>query len=368
MSPEVSILLPVYNGSAFLESAIDSVLEQTFSDFELIVFDDCSSDDSVAIIERKCKQDKRIRFFRNERNYGLFANYNRCLSEASGSLIKPFAQDDLLEPRCLERMTEVLHNDPEISLVACARNVCNEQGEIVRSKPIFPNDRKIAGKEVILYNLISLSNWIGEPSLVMYRAGESRTEFDTKLFHYGDIDMWFQILDRGHYYFIAENLAAFRRHSVSATSVNLSGLLFALDLVYLGKKYRSTLEAFGETEEHYHWRVAEYAAMELDHLADTQALSVDKILESAVKGARISLIEPEEKQRIFFAFIELNMIMMRSLTHTLKDLSDLKHRAEAERDDLLRRLQNMESSNSWQLTAPMRNLVVRVRQLKDRAQ
>ncbi|MBA3857054.1 MAG: hypothetical protein C0507_09125 [Cyanobacteria bacterium PR.3.49] len=366
MNPEVSILLPVYNGSAFLESAIDSVLEQTFADFELIVCDDCSSDDSLAIIERKCKQDKRIKLFSNQKNMGLFANYNRCLRESGGSLIKPFAQDDLLHPHCLERMTEVLRNDSEISLVSCARNICNEDGQIIHSKPMFPHDRKIAGKDVILYNLIVLSNWVGEPSMVMYRRGDSPADFDTKLFHYGDVDMWFQILGRGDYYFVAENLAVFRRHDVSATSVNLSGLLFALDLVYLGKKHRRTLADFGETVEHYHLRVAEYAAMELDHLLNTEALTLDKILESAVKGARIGLIEPEEKERIFFAFIELNMIMMRSLTHTLKNLSDTEHRTDAQREDLIRKLENIENSSSWQLTAPMRELVARVKQLKVR--
>lgn len=368
MSPEISILLPVFNGSAFLESAIDSALEQTFEDFELIIFDDCSTDDSVAIIERKLEQDSRIKFFANERNCGLFANYNLCLQQARGKYIKPFAQDDRLHPRCLQRMSEVLRSDSEISLVSSSRNICDERGEIVESRSLFPSDRKMSGKDVVLYNLIVLSNWIGEPSTVMYRADARRTVFDTRLFHYGDVDMWFQILEKGHYYFIADTLADFRRHSVSATNVNLSGLLFALDLIYLGKKYRSTLEEFGETEDHYHLRVAEYAAMELDHLVETDGLTVDKILEAALKGARIGILAPAEQQRILLAFIELNMIMMRSLTHTLKNLSDVEHRTAAEKENLVRRLENMETSSSWQLTAPMREIISRVKQITAKAQ
>lgn len=367
MSPEVSILLPVYNGSAFLESAIDSVLDQTLADFELIVVDDCSSDDSVSIVKRKCKQDSRIRFVRNKKNIGLFANYNRCLKEARASLIKPFAQDDRLHTDCLARMSEILRNDPEVKLVSCARRIIDGNGETVESSSAFPCHRKIVGKDVILYNLIVLSNWIGEPSAVMFRADNCRSVFDINLFHYGDVDMWFQVLAGGHYYFLAEELADFRRHGGSATKVNLSGLLFALDLIRLGKKYRGALDEFGETVEHYQLRVAEYAAMELDYLINTDGLNLERVLESALKGANIGLLDDVERQRIFLAFVELNMVMMRSLTHTLKNLSDMEHRTDAERADLTRRLENIENSSSWQMTAPIREIVARVKQIKAKA-
>ena len=79
MTPQVSILLPVYNGAKFLEAAVASALAQTFADFEIIVVDDCSTDGSLDLIEQLAEQDRRIKFLRNERNLGLFANYNRCL-------------------------------------------------------------------------------------------------------------------------------------------------------------------------------------------------------------------------------------------------------------------------------------------------
>lgn len=357
----VSILLPVYNGAAFLEAAIESALAQSFKDFELLIVDDCSTDGSYAIIEAMKQRDPRIKSFINETNQGLFANYNRCLSLAEGRYIKPFAQDDILAQDCLKRMFDVLERDPSVVLVSSARNITDADGTTVETKCTFPGDRKVRGEDVILYNLIVLSNWVGEPSTVMYRAQFSGTGFDTNCFHLGDIDMWFNVLKNGDYYFISEALASFRRHNDNATNSNLSGLLFALDAVYLGKKYRQILEAFGESEDHYLLRVAEYAAMQVDHLVSKQGLTVEDVLSASVRGARIGKSSLEQERKILSAFVELNFVMMRSLTHTLSKLSDVEHRSEAEKAYLQRQLESIRASTSWKLTAPIREIMGKVK-------
>ncbi len=357
----VSILLPVYNGEAFLEAAIESALSQSFRDLELIIVDDCSTDGSKAIIERMKARDPRIKAFANETNQGLFANYNSCLSHAEGRYIKPFAQDDILAVDCLQRMVDVLDRDPSIALVSCARNITDADGVAVESKCTFPADRKLPGHEVILYNLIVLSNWVGEPSTVMFRAEFSGTGFDTAFFHLGDIDMWFSVLKNGDYYFIADTLASFRRHQGNATDKNLSGLLFALDAVYVGKKHRQILEDFGESQDHYLLRVAEYAAMQVDHLVSKRGLTVEEALAAAVSGARIGKNSPEQERKILSAYVELSFVMMRSLTHTLSKLSDVEHRSEAEKTYLQRQLENMRTSTSWKLTAPIREIMGKVK-------
>lgn len=357
----VSILLPVYNGEAFLEAAIESVLAQSFQDFDLIIVDDCSTDGSPSIIERMKERDARIKSFTNQTNQGLFANYNRCLSLAEGRYIKPFAQDDILAQDCLQRMFDVLEHDQSVALVSSARNITDAGGKTVETKCIFPADRKVRGEDVILYNLIVLSNWVGEPSTVMFRSQFSGTGFDTSCFHLGDIDMWFSVLKNGEYYFIAEPLASFRRHSLNATNNNLSGLLFALDAVYLGKKYRQILADFGESEEHYLLRVAEYAAMQVDHLVSKQGLTVEEVLAASARGARIGKSSPEHERKILSAFVELNFVMMRSLTHTLNTLSDVEHRSESEKAYLQRQLESMRTSTSWKLTAPIREIMGKVK-------
>lgn len=357
----VSILLPVFNGEAFLEAAIESALSQTFRDLELIIIDDCSTDGSKAIIERMKTRDPRIKTFANETNQGLFANYNRCLSLAEGRYIKPFAQDDILEVDCLQRMVDVLERDPSVALVSCGRHITDADGQTVETKRTFPDDRKIGGREVILYNLIVLTNWIGEPSTVMFRSEFSGTGFDTNCFHWGDVDMWFSVLSHGDYHFLCDPLASFRRHNANATDNNLSGLLFALDAVYIGKKYRQILENFGESEEHYLLRVAEYAAVQVDHLVSKRGLTVDEAMAAAARGARIGKSCPEHERKVLSAFVELNFVMMRSLTHTLSKLSDVEHRSEAEKVYLQSQLESMRTSTSWKLTAPIREIMGKVK-------
>ncbi len=357
MIPQISVLLPVYNGGAFLEEAVESVLAQSFRDFELIIVDDCSTDGSRQRLETLKEKDERIRLEFNVTNCGLFANYNRCLSLAQGELIKPFAQDDRLEMDALEKMSQRLKQDPSIALVSCARSIIDAHGNVVDVVRIFDCSRKIKGKDVILYNLIGLTNWIGEPSAVMFRRSSAGTGFDTKYFHFGDVDMWFRVLLSGDYYFVHDLLAAFRRHDSSATSNNLSGLLYAVDALELVNQYEGTLAEFGEPKENSLRRVAEYAALQLDHLVRNQGLTVEKAAAAALKGTRADTADAEELKRVLAAFAELNFTTLRCLTHTLRELSDVRCRAQSDAEYLNNKLQNMSNSTSWKLTAPIRKLL-----------
>jgi len=129
--------LPVFNGESFLPAAIESVLTQTFSDFELIIVDDCSTDQSLQIIESYARQDKRIKYLSNGEKKGLFGNYNRCLHAASGQYIKPFAQDDILQADMVRRLVELMDANPEIALASTARTpICDRGARItVASAP-----------------------------------------------------------------------------------------------------------------------------------------------------------------------------------------------------------------------------------------
>ncbi len=359
MSPTVSILLPVFNGEKYLDEAVAGALAQTFSDFELIVIDDDSKDGSASIIEAIKKQDSRIKFVRNEKNQGLFANYNRCIELATGKYIKPFAQDDILAPTAVEKMLAVMDKDASIALVSCACNIVDAQGKTSSTRSTFPESRKIDGRDVARYNLLGLTNWIGEPSTVMYRKEFSGTGFDTKLFHYGDLEMWLRVLMNGDYFFLDEPLAGFRRHEGSATSKNLSGLLFALDGLRLGKEFSEILEETGVSSELYTRCVAEYAALQVDELVRGNGLTVQEVISCARKGSRIGLCEDERATALAMmdAFAELSFHTLRSLTSTLRELSDVQCRLQSDKDFLSRRLENMEQSTSWRLTAPIRKLL-----------
>lgn len=116
MHPRVSVLMTAYNREAFIGDAIESVLSQTFTDFELIIVDDCSKDRTVEIARHYAACDSRIQVVVNERNLGDYPNRNRAAQLATGEFIKYHDSDDLMYPHCLEFMTEWLTSFPEASV------------------------------------------------------------------------------------------------------------------------------------------------------------------------------------------------------------------------------------------------------------
>jgi glycosyltransferase involved in cell wall biosynthesis len=115
--PRLTIGLPVYNGERYLAESIDSLLGQSYDDFELIISDNASTDDTPNICERYAKQDSRIRYYRQPRNVGLAPNHNFCAEQATGELFKWAAADDLYHRDLLLRCVGVLDERPEVVLV-----------------------------------------------------------------------------------------------------------------------------------------------------------------------------------------------------------------------------------------------------------
>ena len=109
-NPKVSVLIPTYNYAHYLPEAIDSVLAQTFEDFEVIIVDNCSTDNTEEIVMEYLQKDKRIQYFKNEENIGPYRNYNQCLLYASGEYIKFLNADDKFAPTLLEKFVHILEN------------------------------------------------------------------------------------------------------------------------------------------------------------------------------------------------------------------------------------------------------------------
>ena len=115
-APQVTIGLPVYNGEEFLAEAIESVLEQTFTDLELIISDNGSTDATEEICSRYAEQDSRVRYYRSEQNRGASWNYNRTVELARGQYFRWLAHDDKLAPTLVEKSVAVLETSPEVVL------------------------------------------------------------------------------------------------------------------------------------------------------------------------------------------------------------------------------------------------------------
>jgi glycosyltransferase involved in cell wall biosynthesis len=117
MPPRVSVGLPVFNGENFISQTIASILAQTFTDFELIISDNASTDRTEAICRNYVAQDPRIRYYRNDRNLGAAANFNRVFALASSEYFKWAAHDDALAPEYLSECVKGLDDNP--SAVLC---------------------------------------------------------------------------------------------------------------------------------------------------------------------------------------------------------------------------------------------------------
>ena len=133
--PRLSIGMPVYNGENYIAAALDSLLEQTFRDFELIISDNASTDSTPQICAEYASRDPRVRYFRNERNIGLVRNFNRAFELSSGEYFKFAPHDDIYDRDFLARCIRILDEDP--SVVLCNANVAiiDETGQVVRKLP-----------------------------------------------------------------------------------------------------------------------------------------------------------------------------------------------------------------------------------------
>jgi glycosyltransferase involved in cell wall biosynthesis len=129
--PRVSIGLPVFNGEKYLKAALDSILAQTFIDFELIISDNASTDNTQRICQEYAGKDSRIRYFRNITNLGAPMNYNRTVMLSRGEYFKWAAADDVHAPDYLKKCIEVLDNDDSIVLCHSRTARINEQGVVV---------------------------------------------------------------------------------------------------------------------------------------------------------------------------------------------------------------------------------------------
>lgn len=129
--PQVSIGLPVYNGALYIRDAIESFLGQTFPDFELIISDNASTDQTEQICLQFAAQDSRVRYYRNERNLGAAANYNRVFALSTGQYFKWAAHDDVCAPEYLETCVRALNEDPDAVLCYPKASIIDEQGRTV---------------------------------------------------------------------------------------------------------------------------------------------------------------------------------------------------------------------------------------------
>ena len=211
-SPAISIVLPVYNSGQYLAETINSLLAQTFTDFELIIIDDGSTDNSTEIISGYA--DKRIRLLRNERNFGLIYTLNKGVELAKGKYIARIDGDDICAPDRLERQLYYFQQDPSVAVVASTVTFIDASGAETGTWPL---DRETTTSRQIK-NRMPWENCIAHPSVMIDTAVARTYHYSTSQLHAEDYDLWLRLLADGQKIEkISEPLLYYRVHGTSIT-------------------------------------------------------------------------------------------------------------------------------------------------------
>lgn len=206
----MTIGLPVYNGETYLRDAIDSLLTQTFTDFELIVSDNASTDATREIAEGYAAADERVTYVRNERNEGAVANYEKVLRQARGELFKWAAHDDVCRERFLERCVDALQRDPGAVGAYPRTALIDGDGKVrgsERPRPLLEN----ADPAVRLRDIADLNSYV-TPLFGVMRRHALQSVRPHGRFPGADRVLLVELALRGRFVEIEEVLFEFRVH------------------------------------------------------------------------------------------------------------------------------------------------------------
>jgi glycosyltransferase involved in cell wall biosynthesis len=235
-APTVSVCIPTYRGAAHIAETIESALAQTFADFELVIVDDASPDETGQVVARY--RDARLRYVRSEQNAGVEENWNRCLRFARGRYFKLLPHDDLIAPDCLARQVALLEADHEerLALVFCARRIIDSRSRALMTRRYPGRGGVIPARAAVRNCIRSGANLLGEPGGLLFRTALARRvgAFDARLRLVTDLDYWVRLLLHGDAYYLPERLASFRV-SHGAWSVAIGAAQAAEFLAFIAK-------------------------------------------------------------------------------------------------------------------------------------
>ncbi|MDB5252647.1 MAG: glycosyltransferase [Flaviaesturariibacter sp.] len=190
-SPTVSVILPVFNADRFLREAIDSVLGQTFTDFELLVINDGSTDGSESLI--RSYSDPRLLYLLNEGNRGLVFSLNRGLDAARGKYIARMDADDVCRPERFSRQVAFLESSAA-AVVATTVDMMDEAGN---QMPAWADDRACITAEAI-QRYLPKDNCIAHPSIMGRASLLKQYKYDPSQIEAEDYDLWLRLSADGH--------------------------------------------------------------------------------------------------------------------------------------------------------------------------
>jgi glycosyltransferase involved in cell wall biosynthesis len=210
--PPISVLMPVYNAERYVAEAVESILAQTFADFEFIIIDDGSKDRSLAILEEYAARDSRIRLV-SRPNTGIVKALNEGLALASGELVARMDADDIALPERLARQREYLEDHPECVMVGSRVLVIDPKG-----RPLTIMSDALTHEQIVDGFLAGRGQLVHHPAVVYRRQvvleiGAYREIFDEA----EDLDLFLRLAEVGRIVNLEEPLLKYREHLAKAS-------------------------------------------------------------------------------------------------------------------------------------------------------
>ena len=222
--PKVSVIVPSYNHGPYITETIESVLSQDFEDFELVIVDDGSKDDTVEKILKF--KDPRLKFFGFKENRGACTAANKCILESSGEYIAMLSSDDVFLPGKLAKQTEFLDKNPGIGAVFGKASFVGESGAPVETRNPFKYENR--GRHEWLRHFFYRGNCLCHPSAMIRRDCYNRVGFyDERFASLPDLDFWVRLCMHYEIYILDEPLINFRirDNGANASGASLKGFL-----------------------------------------------------------------------------------------------------------------------------------------------
>jgi glycosyltransferase involved in cell wall biosynthesis len=222
--PLVSVLIPAYNQTKYLKEALESAINQTYPNIEIIIGDDSTNNEVEEFVKTYLNSNMNITYYKNERtemDYGI-SNVEELLKKSKGEYINYLFHDDIFHVTKIEKMMDHFLNQSNISLVTSHRQLIDEEGKFVLDNEattrIFDKDTLVEGNQLSLACLESLINFIGEPTTVLFKKSllkEGFGYFNGNAYkNIADMAMWFTLLQKGSAVYMHESLSYFRQHNL----------------------------------------------------------------------------------------------------------------------------------------------------------
>lgn len=225
-NPLVSIIMSTYNNEKTIGECISSILNQTYTHWEFLICNDCSTDDTSRILNNLAKRDKRIKIFSNKANLGLARNLNKCIKYSEGKYIARMDADDISLPTRLEKQIDFLEKNPDIDILGTSMIINDGKTNLGIRKNT---------KELTRFSFLKGSPFFHPTIVIKRKVLEELGGYSTKVYRTEDLDLWFRLYQKGYtganldeaLYVYQESLSDLKKRNmkaaISATKVFFNG-------------------------------------------------------------------------------------------------------------------------------------------------